>query len=197
MARLCILAGVAGSGKSTLAPLVLDKCAQKGLLLCPLDPDVMYGPMERALLTLAGSAPDDRDSEVFKLLARPARYEGLWQCAKFILDSGRDVMLIAPFSAEAKAGLLLQTAVSRVGRQHQVDAVWIYASEARRKQRVIERNRKEDAVKLANWDEYEKKLPKPEHIKGIPLVENEADIEKTADDVMCAWSLKNSFSGNE
>lgn len=190
MSNLFIMAGVAGSGKSALAPFVLNECKKRNLNLTPLDPDILYGPMERTLLTVAGVDPNDRDSNIFKLLARPARYEGLWNASKFLLDHGCDVLLIAPFSKEAKEGVIKQNALKQIGTQHHVGAVWIYASESVRRQRIIARARPEDAVKLENWEQYESSLPSEKVIDGIEMVKNEGSLEDSALKVLSAWNVK-------
>lgn len=189
MSKLFIMAGVAGSGKSALAPFVLNECKKRSLNLTPLDPDVLYGPMERTLLTVAGVDPNDRDSSIFKLLARPARYEGLWNASKFLLDHGCDVLLIAPFSKEAKEGLIKRHALEQIGCHHQVEAVWIYASESVRKQRIVNRARAEDSVKLENWARYESGLPSEKIIDDIVMVKNEGSLEVAALKVLSAWNI--------
>lgn len=181
--KLWVLAGAAGSGKSSLLPKLLSLARQAEEPMAPLDPDLWFGPMERALMSAAGHSPDDRDSPEFKSLARPARYDGFWSGARLIWDSGMSILMVAPFTQEIRDKTIWARAAEQLPGAR-ASVVWLTASPARRKERIIARARREDQAKLADWEGYLRRAYDPQMDPNcdarLRLVSNENETPQQA-----------------
>lgn len=90
-----LVAGPAGSGKSTLGSVLARR------LGAPLlDQDVLTNPLVAVVAGLVG-AGDDLDHPRLSALVREARYVTLLDAAAAQLACGSDVVVVAPFTAEA------------------------------------------------------------------------------------------------
>lgn len=131
------VAGPAGSGKSTLGRHL---AATIGATL--LDLDTVTNPMLDALndrLAPGGHWNDDALRE----LVRPARYACLLATARDQRDTGLDLVLVAPFTAELTGGPKWAALCAAVGAEPRV--VWLDASRELLEQRLQNRGEVRDA----------------------------------------------------
>ncbi|MET8975017.1 AAA family ATPase [Streptomyces sp. NPDC004539] len=150
--RAYFVIGPAGSGKSTVARLLARLTGA-----AHLDKDTACTRLTEALLTAAGTDPDDRDGNAYYLSAvRELEYLTLLDLARDNLAAGRDVVLDAPFGSYfADAGFLPEAArrhgwpagVVPVVVRVRVDSGTAYG-------RVRARGLARDASKLADWETF-------------------------------------------
>lgn len=144
--RAVLVAGPAGSGKSTLGSVLARR------LRAPLlDQDVLTNPLVDVVAGLVG-AGDDLDHPRLRALVREARYVTLLDAAAAQLACGSDVVLVAPFTAEAavpdrwdrlESGLLAAGASG-------VHLVWLEADPAQLEQRLRARDALRDRARTAD-----------------------------------------------
>lgn len=128
-----VVAGPAGSGKSTLGRAL---AAATGAVV--LDQDIATNPLMAQLATLAG-AGDDLDHPALRGAVRQARYQCVIDVAVDNGRLGRDVVLIAPFTAESTD----RAAWAELARQlnpARAVLVWVTVSAEQALARRIRRN---------------------------------------------------------
>ncbi len=138
-ARLAyVVAGPAGSGKSTLGRALASVTGAT-----VIDQDIATNPLMAALAAIVG-AGDDLDHPALRGPIRQARYQCVIDIASDNGRLGRDVVMIAPFTAEISAA----AAWSELSRQlspARVVLVWVTVPPAvalaRRQQRNLPRDR--------------------------------------------------------
>src|SRR5215213_10135415 len=136
--RVWCVAGPAGSGKSTLGR---GLAASVGAML--LDLDTITNPLLDALndrLTPGGHWNDD----TLRDLVRPARYACLLAAARDQRDSGIDLVLVAPFTAELAGGKAWADLCAAV-EPAEPRVIWLDASPELLEQRVAARGELRDA----------------------------------------------------
>lgn len=133
-----VVAGAAGSGKSTFGhelAAVTDAVA--------LDQDTATNPLMQQLAALVG-AGDDLDFPALRGPVRQARYQCLVDVAVDNCRLGRDVVMIAPFTAESSDSAAWAALADRF-RPASVYLVWVSVppeiAVARRAQRGLPRDR--------------------------------------------------------
>lgn len=140
--RVWCVAGPAGSGKSTLGRHL---AATVGATL--LDLDTVTNPMLDALnerLAPGGHWNDDALRE----LVRPARYACLLATARDQRDTGLDVVLVAPFTAELAGGWAWAELCAAV-EPAEPQVIWLDASLDLLEQRLAARGELRDAGRPA------------------------------------------------
>ncbi|WP_280390945.1 AAA family ATPase [Nocardia brasiliensis] len=150
-----VISGFPGSGKTTAATYL---AARSGAIL--LDKDRWVPRLEQDVLRAIGTDPFDLDTDVYRSVVSPGVYEGLIRTGLGIGLQHR-VVLDAPFLSvirdAAEAGLPLGHYLrvrSLAPDALAVRTVWIDASAAVIKERLIARGAERDVSKLAHWAAY-------------------------------------------
>ncbi len=133
-----VVAGPAGSGKSTLGRAL---AGVTGAVL--LDQDIATNPLMAQLAALVG-AGDDLDHPALRGPVRQARYQCLIDIAVDNGRLGRDVVMIAPFTAECSDAGVWATLVRQLTPAF-VNLIWVTVPPevalARRQRRNLARDR--------------------------------------------------------
>jgi predicted kinase len=133
-----VVAGPAGSGKSTVGRAL---ALVTGAVV--IDQDVATNPLMAAMAVLVG-AGDDLDHPALRGRVRQARYQCIIDIAAENGAIGRDVVLIAPFTAETSDAAAWSELVRQL-QPAQVTLVWVTVPPevalARRVQRNLPRDR--------------------------------------------------------
>lgn len=128
-----LVAGPAGSGKSTLGRAL---AATTGAVV--LDQDIATNPLMARLAELVG-AGDDLDHPALRGAVRQARYQCVIDVAVDNGRLGRDVVLIAPFTAESADHLAWAELVRQL-TPARVVLVWVTVSAEEALARRVRRN---------------------------------------------------------
>ena len=100
MTRITVVAGLPGVGKTTFATVY---AARMGAAL--VDRDTLMGPVVGAALVDAGHAPEDHATSLFlDVLNGPAYRAAEDVACEIAAASGVDVVLVAPYTAQAADG---------------------------------------------------------------------------------------------
>ena len=134
-----VVAGPAGSGKSTLGRAL---AGVTGAVV--LDQDIATNPLMAQLALLVG-AGHDLDHPALRGPVRQARYQCILDVAVDNGRLGRDVVMIAPFTAEC-ADPQAWSALTRQLAPAQVRLVWVTVAPEVALARRIRRNLARDAV---------------------------------------------------
>ena len=174
--HLVLVGGHEGTGKSEFAR---DLARITHIAL--IDWDTVTGPLAHALAEQRCTDPSDTRSDPSLRHIRPLRYQCLMGTATEILDSGSSVIAAAPFLDEVTNPEWLATTELRC---HEANAdlhiVWVRSDLASVHKRLAWRNADRDAWKLANWDEYVKRVNEQQVPVGpFALVNNAAGAAKT------------------
>ena len=167
MPRLIFFCGNAGTGKTTLARRALRDLMQaahqrcSGESFCLLDKDTLYGDYSSAVMGVLTGDPNDRDSPPYLQHLRNPEYHGLLATARENLALGVSCIVVGPLSREIRAHQLADRAWLRVGDDVQVHIVWVQLEEAEARRRITARGNRNDAWKLAHWDDYRQRLFQP------------------------------------
>lgn len=152
MPKVLFIVGPAGCGKSTSSRLIAQR-----LGAAYIDKDTVATGFTEALLTLAGTDPQERDNNAYyQAHVMDLEYETILRIATDNLALGRDVVLDAPFGRYLGRVNYLREAAQRYGWSDHVQPVVVHVAvngEAVRT-RLIERGLERDAWKLAHWDEF-------------------------------------------
>ena len=132
------VAGAAGSGKSTLGRQL---AVAVGATL--LDLDTITNPLLDALSERLAPGGHWNDADL-RDLVRPARYACLLAAARDQRDTGRDLVLVAPFTAELSGGPEWMALCEAVAPD-EPRVVWLDASPELLEQRLAARGEARDA----------------------------------------------------
>lgn len=164
MPRLIFFCGHAGTGKTTLARRAIRAFMQdahqrcSGESFCLLDKDTLYGDYSSAVMGVLTGDPDDRDSPPYLQHLRDPEYHGLLNTARENLGLGVNSIVVGPLSREIRAHKLRDRAWLKVGGDVDVRIVWVHLQEDEARRRIAARGNRNDAWKLAHWDEYRSRL---------------------------------------
>ena len=136
-----VVAGRAGVGKSTLGRAL---ASSTGAVLLDLD-TVTNGLLDGVFP--ATGLPGHWNDHRHRGWVRPARYAALLDVAAEQVTLGRDVVLVAPFSAELSGGPEWDTLCDRLGPAVMV-VVWLHAPQEVLSRRVRERGELRDSALL-------------------------------------------------
>jgi predicted kinase len=142
--------GFAGSGKSQLGRMMARAAGWP-----VLDKDTLSRPVVEAALELAGQSPDDRESETYLKVLRPAEYAALVSAVTENLKCGASAIATAPFLREfADRAWLDRVTVSCADLSAKAVFVWVYCDERSMQTYLRQRGAARDTWKLANWARY-------------------------------------------
>jgi predicted kinase len=164
MPRLIFFCGHAGTGKTTIArraiaALMAEAHARcSGESFCLLDKDTLYGDYSSAVMGVLTGDPDDRDSPPYLQHLRDPEYHGLLNTARENLGLGVNSIVVGPLSREIRAHKLSDRAWLKVADDVDVRIVWVHLQEDEARRRIAARGNRNDAWKLAHWDEYRNRL---------------------------------------
>ena len=180
MPRLIFFCGHAGTGKTTLARRAIgalmaeahQRCS--GESFCLLDKDTLYGDYSSAVMGVLTGDPNDRDSPPYLQHLRNPEYHGLLATARENLALGVSCIVVGPLSREIKAHQLADRAWLGVAEDVQVHNVWVQLAEAEARRRITARGNRNDAWKLAHWDDYRQRLfvPAPADYPELLIYDN-------------------------
>lgn len=157
MRKLIFFIGPAGAGKTTLAEAWVSRHGG-----AYLDMDTLLRPAAKAVMTLAGQDPEDRDSPIYKAHCRDLGYRITMDAALQQLALGRDAVAVGPFTREIEdAGWLARELASIGATTDDVRVKTIVVrlpDEADYLARIQGRSSPLDAWKLNNWAEFRESL---------------------------------------
>ena len=167
MPRLIFFCGNAGTGKTTLARHAIghlmrsahQRCS--GESFCLLDKDTLYGDYSSAVMGVLTGDPNDRDSPPYLQHLRNPEYHGLLATARENLALGVSCIVVGPLSREIKSHQLADRAWLGIEPHMQLHIVWVQLAEAEARRRITARGNRNDAWKLAHWEDYRQRLFQP------------------------------------
>ncbi|MFB0843241.1 AAA family ATPase [Paenibacillus oleatilyticus] len=157
MRKLVFFLGPAGAGKTTLA-----KALARRHHAALFDMDTLSRPASKAIMTLSGLDPNDRDSDVYKIRCRDLGYRITMDAALENVDLGVNAFVIGPFTRELGDQVWPEKELQRIGASlNDVDVKAILVSlpgEQHYRERIRDRGLALDAWKLENWSEFSRSL---------------------------------------
>ena len=153
---IVLIGGYAGSGKTELGRILAR------LTGWPiLDKDSATRVVVEAALAHLGSSPNDRESDTYLDIVRPAEYEALRQLMVDQVECGNSAIVTAPFIRELGDPAWCKRVGSEAGQLNaRLDVVWMDSDAESMHTYLARRGGARDAYKLAHWAEY---------LKGIDL----------------------------
>jgi len=156
MKKIIYITGDPGTGKSTIA-LELAKKIKAGII----DKDRMCDPLTHFITKNIGEE-HPKDSEFYEYHLRELEYQAMENIMIENILTLDYVVMIAPFGKEIKPDSeYFQNLKYRIKKEHhldvEIDIFVIICSPEENKRRIIKRNRKDDELKIKNWDKYSKK----------------------------------------
>lgn len=152
MPKLFFVIGPAGSGKSTVSAQIARRTHA-----AYLDKDSVATFFTEALLTLAGTDPQERDNnEFYQATVMDLEYRTLLRLAGDNLRMGNSVVLDAPFVRYFPRADYLENAVRDFDWPADTEIVVVHVTVdgSRVKDRVVDRGYERDDWKINNWDEF-------------------------------------------
>ena len=184
--HVLLIGGFAGSGKTELGRIL---ARETGWAM--LDKDTLTRPVVEAALEILGQSPNDRESDVYLDRVRPREYEALAASIYENVQCGNSAIATAPFLREfGDPAWISRTRASLAEFKAMVTLVWVYCDVPTMQTYIRHRGAARDAVKLADWDGYMKRIgvdfrPSAPHevidnsASSTPLQEQARDLVKT------------------
>jgi predicted kinase len=150
--KLYFVIGPAGSGKSTVSTQIARRTHA-----AYLDKDSVATFFTEALLSLAGTDPQERDNNAFyQSTVMDLEYRTLLRLAGDNLRMGNSVVLDAPFVKYFPRADFLENAASDFEWPSDavITVVHVTVDGTHVKDRVIDRGYERDRWKIDNWDEF-------------------------------------------
>jgi predicted kinase len=145
-----LIGGYAGSGKSELGRIIARATGW-----AMLDKDTLTRPVVEAALEMLGQSPDDRESDTYLRVVRPAEYAALAAAMTENLEVGTSCVVTAPFLREFTSRAWLdRTAAACQAQGAAVTVVWIRCDADSMRSYLRHRGAARDRWKLTQWDEY-------------------------------------------
>lgn len=166
-----VVAGPAGSGKSTLGRAL---AGVTGAVV--LDQDIATNPLMAQLALLVG-AGNDLDHPALRGPVRQARYQCIVDVAVDNGRLGRDVVMIAPFTAECTDRLAWQE-LARQLAPAQVRLIWVTVPPEVALARRIRRNLARDAAAATAAPPQPFPSPVVEHISASGAAEPQGEATR-------------------
>jgi predicted kinase len=148
--KVILIGGYAGSGKTELGRILARHSAWP-----ILDKDTTTRPVVEAALESLGSSPNDRESELYLTVIRPAEYEGLIATLIENVQCGNSAIITAPFIRElADEAWCERLAANLASLSAELHVVWVKCDAETMRTYIKHRGAARDAAKLAAWSEY-------------------------------------------
>lgn len=151
--KLILVAAPPACGKTYVSELIAKALGN----VTYLDKDTL-APMLRRSFALCGQAPD-MDGDFYRENLRACEYETILDLAFSALRFEQTVILNAPFSTEVRNTDFIQSLKEKAhGLQADLMLIWVSAPIDVCFERIKERNADRDQLKIANWEEYVRKI---------------------------------------
>lgn len=148
--NVILIGGYAGSGKTELGRIL---ARQTGWPI--LDKDTTTRPVVEAALESLGQSPNDRESELYLTMIRPAEYEALIAGLNENVQCGNSAVVTAPFIRElADEAWCSRLAANLASLGADLHVVWVKCDAETMRSYIKHRGAARDAAKLAAWSEY-------------------------------------------
>lgn len=148
--QVVLIGGYAGSGKTELGRMIVRETGW-GLF----DKDSTSGRVVDAALEALGQPADNRESDVYVNIIRPAEYEALMCAMTENVACGASVILTAPFLGKlSDRAWLEQVKAECENMGAELNVVWVACDVESMRAYIEHRNARRDSWKLANWDAY-------------------------------------------
>lgn len=148
--NVVLIGGYAGSGKTELGRIL---ARQTGWAI--LDKDTTTRPVVEAALESLGNSPNDRESDLYLTVIRPAEYESLIAALTENVQCGNSAVVTAPFVRElADEAWCQRLAANLASIGAALHIVWVRCDAETMRTYIKHRGAARDAAKLAAWDKY-------------------------------------------
>lgn len=148
--NVILIGGYAGSGKTELGRIL---ARQIGWAI--LDKDTTTRPVVEAALESLGESPNDRESELYLSVIRPAEYDALIAGLIENVQCGNSMIVTAPFIRElADAAWCERLSANLASLDAELHVVWVACDAETMRTYIKHRGAARDAAKLAAWSEY-------------------------------------------
>lgn len=144
------IGGYAGSGKTELGRIL---ARQTGWPV--LDKDSTTRPVVEAALQQLGLSPNDRESETYLSVIRPAEYEALRTATEENVRCGNSAIVTAPFVKElADPAWARRISADMDSMQATMRTIWVRCDPESMRTYLGRRGAARDSYKLEHWDQY-------------------------------------------
>lgn len=181
--------GHAGSGKTKLAKRWVRSRVKKGESWALLDKDICGEGLANALMRVLKLNPDDRDSPQYKAHVRDLEYQGCLDIARDQLKLGVNVALPGPWSHEVSNGRVFDVAALGFPKGVVLRHVYLDATGAEIKARILERENPRDAWKIEHWKDFEKTLGVPAALEERGVLRVPARLDAAEMELMLAQEV--------
>lgn len=151
--KLILVAAPPACGKTYVSELLAKALGRATYL----DKDAL-APLLRRAFALCGQAPD-MDGDFYRENLRDYEYETILDIAFSALRFEKFVILNAPFSTEVRSIDFMRNLKEKANAlEAELMLIWVSAPIDVCFERIKKRNADRDWLKIANWDEYVKKI---------------------------------------
>ena len=164
MAKVLFVLGNAGSGKTHFSRKFIKSELEQKNFWCLVDKDHVGEPITNQLMIKLGLDPDDRDSPIYKEEVRYLEYQAALSVIRDQLHLGINVVAPGPWTKELKNGLLFNNEELGFPKETELHHVYLDAKPLDVYNLIKKRNNKRDKWKLNHWEDFAKKLEKPQEI---------------------------------
>lgn len=148
--HVILIGGYAGSGKTELGRII---ARATGWAI--LDKDTTTRPVVEVALEWIGLSPNDRESEKYLTVVRPAEYEALVATLVENIQCGNSAIVTAPFIREFKDQAWTDRLAANLhGLGAELHFVWVQCDADTMRTYIKHRGAARDASKLADWHGY-------------------------------------------
>lgn len=148
--KAILIGGYAGSGKTELGRILARKTGWP-----ILDKDTTTRSVVEAALEALGHSPNDRESDLYLTIIRPAEYDALIATLVENIECGNSAVVTAPFIRELKDQAWCdRLAANLASLGAELHVVWVRCDADTMRTYLKHRGAARDASKLANWTRY-------------------------------------------
>ncbi|MEV0462259.1 GntR family transcriptional regulator [Nocardia tengchongensis] len=148
--RAIIVGGYAGSGKTEFGRILARETGWS-----MMDKDTITRAVVDAALVQLGSSMQDRDSETYLNVIRPAEYECLEAAMLENIECGVSVICTAPYLREFKQRSWFERAEARLNAlDADMSVIWIQCDADSMQTYIKRRGAIRDTWKLGHWSDY-------------------------------------------